>query len=189
MRENIFPFAFPFAYYQFQPKLHVLKTSSANIRVIYDKWETWKKYIILKSCLIIKAALFSCIVNIVLLSRCADFTQTLMLCCMHYITLCFVCCLRCAVSSVAVLVSAKALYQLAQKAFLLFSMGASAVRCVPGSRVRPAVSCYRVTVSAACSVTTVPASLESQESVSVSFNHQLQSITTEKHCYNHKLRP
>ncbi|KAL0158168.1 hypothetical protein M9458_046244, partial [Cirrhinus mrigala] len=29
----------------------------------------------------------------------------------------------------------------------------------------PAVSCYRATVSAACNVTTPPASLESQESV------------------------
>lgn len=113
-----------------------------------------------------------------------DFVQILpklwLPCCMHYIpvTLLPVCCLRCAVSSVVALVSAKALYQPAQKAFLSFLMGASAVRCVQGSRVRPAVSCIRVMVSAACNVTTVPASLESQESVSVSFNPQIHSITT-----------
>lgn len=111
-----------------------------------------------------------------------DFVQILpkpwLLCCMHYIPLLPVCCLRCAVSSVAALVSAKALYQPAQKVFLSFSMGASAVRCVQGSRVRSAVSCIHVTVSTACNVTIVPASLESQESVSVSFNHQIHSITT-----------
>lgn len=98
-------------------------------------------------------------------------------------------CLRCAVSSVASLVCAKALYQTAQKAFLSFSMGASAVRCVRGSRVRPAVSCFRVTFSAACNVTIAPASLETQESVSVSFNHQIHSIATIKHGYYHKPRP
>lgn len=104
------------------------------------------------------------------------------------LTLLPVCYLRCAVSSVTALVSAKALYQPAQKAFLSFSMGASAVRCVQGSRVRPAVSCIYVTVSGACNVTIVPASLESQESVSVSFNPQIHIISTKTH-YSHKLRP
>lgn len=88
------------------------------------------------------------------------------------------CCLRCAVSNVKALVSAKALYQSAQKEFLSFLMGASAARCAPGSRARPAVRCFHVTVSVGCNVTSVPASLVTQESVSVSanyFNNQMLS--------------
>lgn len=113
--------------------------------------------------------------------------MTLMLCCMRYITLVPIFCLRCAVSNVVPLVSAKALYQSAQKEFLSFSMGASAARCAPGSRARPAVRCFRVTVSEGYNVTTVPASLVTQESVSVSanyFNNQmlcLKSLNTVKH--------
>lgn len=119
--------------------------------------------------------------TIILLHRCTEYlgnyqkffiiTQTLMLCCMRYITLVPVCCLRCAVSNVEALVSAKALYQSAQKEFLSFSMGASAARCALGSRARPAVRCFHVTVSVGCNVTSVPASLVTQESVSVSANY------------------
>lgn len=76
-------------------------------------------------------------------------------------------CLRFAVSSVVGHVSVPP-YRCVQKGFLSFWMGVSAVGFVPDSRVRPALTGFCVTVRGVCSVTTVPASPVTQESVSVS---------------------
>ena len=75
---------------------------------------------------------------------------------------------RCGASCVEALASVLRLYLVVLREFPLSWMGATAARCVPDRRVRPAQRGICVTARKACSATTAPASLEVQGSVSVS---------------------